>query len=62
MPTRENFQVNQWPSLNYFVYLVSLHQVKNYYAFYDWYIKTNIKKKVSLIYVFQIFYNLEIVN
>ena len=55
MHTWEKFELTQWPSLNYFVYLVGLHQVKNYYTFKGWYIKTNIEKKVSLVDVVQIF-------
>ena len=30
IPTWENFELSQWPSLNNFVYLVGLHQIKNY--------------------------------
>ena len=30
IPTWEIFELNQCQSLNYFVYLVSLHQIKNY--------------------------------
>ena len=47
----ETFELNQWPSLNYYVYLVGLHQIQNYYTIKGWYIKSNIKKKVSWIYV-----------
>ena len=42
--TLEHFKLTQWPSWNYFLYLVGLHQVKNGYSFKDWYIKTNIEK------------------
>ena len=62
MLTWENLEMTQWPSLYYFVYLAGLHQVKNYYIFKGWYIKKNIEKKVSLVCVIQIFWNLEIVN
>ena len=62
MHTWENFELTQCPSLNYFVYSVGFHQVKNYYTFKGWYIKAIIDKKISLVYVVQIFWNLEIVN
>ena len=62
MPTWENFELIQWAYTNYFVYLVDLHQGKTFYNFKGWYIKTNIEKKVSVDYVVQIFWNLEIVN
>ena len=63
IPTWKNLELTQWLSLNYFVHLVSLYQVKHYYTFNAWYIKTNVeKKKVNLVYVVQIFWNPEIVN
>ena len=49
------FQTDHAAILNYFVYLVGLHQVKNYYTFEGWYIKTNIEKKIRLVDVVQIF-------
>ena len=30
MGTWETFELTRWPALNYFVYLVSLPQIKNY--------------------------------
>ena len=32
MPTLENFELTRWQTLNYFMYLVGLHQIKNYYT------------------------------
>ena len=46
VPTWENFELTQQSSLNYFVYLIALHQVKNYYTFKGWYTRTNIEKKL----------------
>ena len=54
MSTGEDFELTQLQSLNYFVYLAVLHQVKNYYTFEGlegW----HIKKKVSPVDVVQIF-------
>ena len=62
MPTWENAELSLCPSLNYFENLDGLHQIKDYYTFKGWYIKTNIEKKISLVYVVQISGNLEIVN
>ena len=50
----ETFELNQWPSLNSYVYLVGLHQIKNYYTFKGWYIKANIKKKLGEFTLVQI--------
>ena len=41
MFTGEKFELNQWLSLKYFVYLVGLHQVENYYT------KVDTSKKIS---------------
>ena len=45
MLTGENFELTQWLSLKYFVYLAGLHQVENYYTKVDT-SKKNIEKKI----------------
>ena len=47
MLTGENFELTQWLSLKYFVYLVGLHQVENYYTKVD--TSKKISKKNSLV-------------
>ena len=58
IPTWENFELSQWPSINYFMYLVGLHRIKKILQLP----RLIYQNKVNLVYVVQIFWNPEIVN
>ena len=55
MSTLENFELTQWLSLHYFVYLVGLHQIRNSGHLQRFKNQNKYRKKVSLVYVVHIF-------